>query len=64
MNEFRKFLQMVEECKPHADKLYIKENMQAGSRLFASMIDIKKQSKLARKELSAFRKKIRDARKK
>lgn len=62
MNNFKELKFEVEKATIEADKFYVNENMQAGKRLFASLMAIERKCKAAREELSATRKVIRTSR--
>jgi len=62
MEEFKQLVEEVELAKTYADKFYIKENMLAGKRYFASLMNIQRMCKSARIELSAQRKIVREKR--
>ena len=62
MEKFKELEQEFEQAKIEADKFYINENMQAGKRFFASLMDIQRKCKIAREELSEKRCQIRKQR--
>lgn len=64
MNNFKELKAEVEKATIEADKFYVNENMQAGKRLFASLMNIERKCKAAREELSVTRKTIRESREK
>lgn len=63
MEKFKELVAEMEISKIEADKLYIKDNMEAGKRLFESLMSIQRKCKAARVELSQKRKEIRASRK-
>ena len=63
MDSFKKMVTLVEAAKIEADKFYITENMQAGKRYFSLLMEISRQCKSAREDLSEERKRIRKERK-
>ena len=62
MENFKNLKEEFDTASANADKFYIDENMQAGKRLFASLMKIERKCKEAREELSSTRKKIREQR--
>ncbi len=62
MENFKDLKAEVEIASTNADKFYIDDNMQAGKRLFASLMAIERKCKSAREELSISRQKIREQR--
>ena len=62
INVYDQLLQEVEKTKVDHDKLFIKENLQAGRRYYASLVKISKLAKACREELSVKRAKIRKKR--
>ena len=62
MEQFKGLVAEVNKAALEADKFYIDENMQAGKRYFASLMEIERKCKLAREELSENRKIIRERR--
>lgn len=62
MENFKNLKEEFDIASTNADKFYIDENMQAGKRLFASLMEIDRKNKLAREELSSKRKEIREQR--
>lgn len=64
MKEFNNLVAEVNKAAKEADKFYLQENMQAAKRLFALLMAIGRQCKVAREELSQSRKEIREKRQK
>lgn len=62
MDKFKNLIEELDVAKVEADKFFLNENMQAGKRYFASLMNITKKCKAARVELSAARAKIRKER--
>ena len=62
MEQFKVLVAEVNNAALEADKFYIDENMQAGKRFFASLMEIERKCKIAREELSEKRKIIRERR--
>ncbi len=62
MKQYKELVAEVDVASTNADKFYVDSNMQAGKRLFASLMEIERKCKSAREELSIARKKIRDER--
>ena len=62
MEQFRGLVAEVNKAAMEADKFFIDENMQAGKRYFASLMEIERKCKAARGELSKTRKVIRERR--
>ena len=62
MEKFKNLKEEFDTASANADKFYIDENMQAGKRLFSSLMKIERKCKEARDELSVTRKKIREQR--
>lgn len=63
MKSFKEMSDLVEMAKVEADKFYVNENMQAGSRYFQLLMEISRKCKEAREDLSVERKKVRETRK-
>ena len=63
MKEFNSLVAKVNEAAKEADKFYVDENMQAGKRFFALLMETERQCKVAREELSKARKIVRERRK-
>lgn len=63
MNAFKEMADLVDMAKVEADKFYVNENMQAGSRYFQMLMEISRKCKEAREHLSAERKRIKQERK-
>lgn len=62
MKKFKELVDEVNYAAVQADKFYVADNMQAARRLFASLMTIDKKCKIAREELSAARKIVRERR--
>lgn len=62
MRKFKELEKLIEETKIEADKFFIHDNMQAGKRYFAMLMDIQRRCKDARIELSTRRAEIRKQR--
>ena len=62
MEKFRELKQEMEIAEVEAEKFFINENMQAGKRYFASLMEIQRKCKAAREELSVERKTVREKR--
>lgn len=62
MEKFKELIAETENATLQADKFYVDENMQAGKRLFESLMNIERKCKTAREELSVARKIIREQR--
>lgn len=63
MEAYKKLRTDIMNAGDDADKFYVNENMQAGKRLFSKLMNIERQCKEARVELSNTRKIIRERRK-
>ena len=62
MEKFKELEKEFEQAKIEADKFYVNDNMQAGKRFFACLMDIQRKCKGAREELSERRQEIRKQR--
>lgn len=62
MERFEALIEKIDKTKEDADKFYTDDNLQAGKRLFAALMDISRSCKDAREELSERRKIIRNER--
>lgn len=63
MEEFKKLVELVDQAKTEADKVYINENMAAGKRFYALLMEISRQAKRSREELKPFRAGVSEKRK-
>ena len=62
MEELQALVEEMEIAKLEGDKFYINENLQAGKRYFASLMNIERKCKAARVSLSKARAEVRERR--
>ena len=62
INYFEELLLEIESAKIDHDKLFVKENLQAGRRYYANLVNVTKLAKKCREQLSVKRAEIRKKR--